>query len=371
MIFFLLIFLSLYSAINFYFFFKAKSALHFSGKMEVVIIISIIFLILAPIVIKIVEKLNLEVMARLIAYCGYLWMAFVFLFFFLHISFDLFRIVSKIFSHNAGMPPARNACFVMAVVLAFSFVVYGFFDAQKIRIKRLQIHSEKLSPDYDVIRIVQISDVHIGLIVREKRLQNVLEKVQDAKPDILVSTGDLLDGELDHVEFAARQLAAIKPRFGKYAVTGNHEYYAGIEKALNFTKIAGFKILRDERTTVAGMNIIGLEDPTGRERGWREKNIDWSSLFPDKQQEAFTLLLKHQPTIREDKNFDLQLSGHTHGGQIFPFMFLTRIFFPKNSGYHQLSDNKSVYISKGAGTWGPPVRFFAPPEITIIDVIKK
>jgi len=108
-----------------------------------------------------------------------------------------------------------------------------------------------------------------------------------------------------------------------------------------------------------------------REWSVLHQNIDWSSLFPDKQQEAFTLLLKHQPTIREDKNFDLQLSGHTHGGQIFPFMFLTRIFFPKNSGYHQLSDNKSVYISKGAGTWGPPVRFFAPPEITIIDVIKK
>lgn len=371
MVFVLLILLSLYSALNFYFFLRAKNVLHFSGILEITIIISIIFLILAPIVIRGVEKLNLETVARLIAYCGYLWMAFVFLFFFLHLSFDLIRIVSGIFFHNAGMPPARNACFVLAVGLAFSFVVYGFFDAQKIRMKHLQIRSEKLSPDYETIRIVQISDVHIGLIVREKRLQHILEKVQEARPDILVSTGDLLDGEPDHAESAARQLAGIKPRFGKYAVTGNHEYYAGIEKALDFTKTAGFKILRDEKTTVAGMNIIGLEDPTGREGGRREKNIDWSNLFPEKQHDAFTLLLKHQPTIREDKNFDLQLSGHTHGGQIFPFMFLTRIFFPKNSGYHQLSDNKSVYISKGAGTWGPPVRFLAPPEITIIDVIKK
>lgn len=371
MILFLLIFLSLYGGINFYAFLKAKTLFHFSGKIEIIIIISMIFLILAPIIIKLAEKIHWETLARSIAYCGYLWMAFVFLFFVIHVSFDLIRPLLKIIFQTPGGDSLKNILFFTALFLSLSFVVYGFFDAKNIQVKKLEIHTEKLPPGHETLRIVQISDVHIGLIVRGKRLQNILEKVREAKPDILVSTGDLLDGEPDHAESAARQLAGIKPRFGKYAVTGNHEYYAGIEKALDFTKTAGFKILRDEKTTVAGMNIIGLEDPTGREGGRREKNIDWSNLFPEKQHDAFTLLLKHQPTIREDKNFDLQLSGHTHGGQIFPFMFLTRIFFPKNSGYHQLSDNKSVYISKGAGTWGPPVRFLAPPEITIIDVIKK
>jgi len=116
--------------------------------------------------------------------------------------------------------------------------------------------------------------------------------------------------------------------------------------------------------------MIGLDDPTGRHYGLSGKNLGLSDLFPDKQSKEFVLLLKHQPTIRKDKNFDLQLSGHTHGGQIFPFMCMTKLFFPEHSGYHHLAGGKSVYISKGAGTWGPPVRFLAQPEITIIDLKK-
>ncbi|HOE32912.1 MAG TPA: metallophosphoesterase [Smithella sp.] len=371
MILFLLIFLSLYGGINFYAFLKAKTLFHFSGKIEIIIIISMIFLILAPIIIKLAEKIHWETLARSIAYCGYLWMAFVFLFFVIHVSFDLIRPLLKIIFQTPGGDSLKNILFFTALFLSLSFVVYGFFDAKNIQVKKLEIHTEKLPPGHETLRIVQISDVHIGLIVRGKRLQNILEKVREAKPDILVSTGDLLDGELDNIASEAKRMMEIKPKFGKYAIMGNHEYYAGIEKSLAFTKSAGFEILRDESKKIAGIHMIGLDDPTGRGYGVSEKNPSLSNLFPVKKSKEFILLLKHQPTIREDKNFDLQLSGHTHGGQIFPFMFLTRIFFPKNSGYHQLSDNKSVYISKGAGTWGPPVRFLAPPEITIIDVIKK
>ncbi len=371
MIIFLLIFLCLYGGINFYAFFKAKDFFHFSGKTEIVIIILLVALILAPIIIRLAEKIHWETMARTIAYCGYLWMAFVFLFFFINITFDITRFLLKFFYQNAGSATLRNLLFGLAVFLSLAFVLYGFFDAQKVRVKKLEIHTDKLLPNDDRIRIVQISDVHIGLIIRDKRLQAILKNVKEAKPDILVSTGDLLDGELNNVMTEAKQLAEIKPRYGKYAVTGNHEYYAGIEKALEFTKNAGFEILRDESKKVAGINIIGLEDPTGRQQGFTRIRADLSNLFPDKQSKEFILLLKHQPTIKEDNNFDLQLSGHTHGGQIFPFMFLTRLFFPENFGYHKLNNNKSVYISKGAGTWGPPVRFLASPEITVIDLIGK
>jgi predicted MPP superfamily phosphohydrolase len=371
MIIFLLIFLSLYGGLNFYAFFRAKNVFNFPDKIEIIIIILMIFLILAPIVIRLAEKLNLEILARSIAYCGYLWMAFIFLFFFVNITFDIAGYIIKFFSQSLGNAQMRNIFFFMSVFLSLSFVVYGFFDAQKVRIKKLEIHTEKLPQNYERIRIVQLSDVHIGLIIRDKRLEVILKSVKDAKPDILVSTGDLLDGELTNVMTEVEQFVEIKPTYGKYAVTGNHEYYAGIEKALEFTKKAGFEILRDESKKIAGINIIGLEDSTGRRLGLIRKSVSSLNLFPKEQSKEFILLLKHQPTIKEDENFDLQLSGHTHGGQIFPFMFFTRIFFPKSSGYHKLKNNKSVNISNGAGTWGPPVRFLAPPEITIIDLIKK
>lgn len=371
MIVFLLIFLFVYGGLNFYFFFKAKNIFQFSGKAEIIIIILLIFLILAPIIIRFAEKLDLEKLARSIAYCGYLWMAFVFLFFFINITLDIARYALRFLFQSLGSSQTKNILFCLAVFLSFSFVVYGFFDAQKVRVKKLEIHTEKQALNNEQIRIVQLSDVHIGLIIRDKRLKCILESVKDAKPDILISTGDLLDGELNNVMLEAEQFAEIRPKYGKYAITGNHEYYAGIEKSLEFTKKAGFEILRDENKKIAGINIIGLEDPAGIKQGLTKENSRLPNLFPKEQSKEFILLLKHQPTIEEDKNFDLQLSGHTHGGQIFPFMFFTRLFFPENYGYHTLSANKAVYISKGAGTWGPPVRFLAPPEITVIDLIRE
>jgi uncharacterized protein len=371
MIIFLLFFLLIYGGINFYAFFKAKSFFLFSGKSEIIIIILLILLVLAPIITRLAEKMHWEILARAIAYCGYLWMAFVFLFFFLNITFDIARYVIKFLSPSYDSIQLRNVFLCLAFFLSFVFVVYGFFDAQNIRVKKLEIHTDKLLPNNGRIRIVQISDVHIGLIIKNGRLKHILENVKDEKPDILVSTGDLLDGELNNVMPEASQLAQIKPQYGKYAVTGNHEYYAGIEKSLEFTRNAGFEILRNEGKNVAGIKIIGLEDPTGRQMGFITGNSKISDLFPRNPSNKFILLLKHQPVIKENSNFDLQLSGHTHGGQIFPFMFLTRLFFPVTNGYHILNKNKSVYVSSGAGTWGPPVRFLAGPEITVIDLIKK
>lgn len=371
MIIFLLVFLTIYGAINFYAYFKANSVFQFSGKTDIIIITLLILLVLAPIITRLAEKVHWEMMARAVAYCGYLWMAFVFLFFFFNITFDTARYVIKFLSPGSNNIQLRNIFLYLAFFLSIVFVVYGFFDAQNIRVKTLEIHTDKLLPANGKIRIVQISDVHIGLIIRNGRLENILKTVKDAKPDILVSTGDLLDGELDNVMFAANQLALIKPRYGKYAVTGNHEFYAGIEKSMEFIRNAGFEILRNESKSVAGIKLIGLDDPTGRQMGFVSGNTRISDLFPRKPSKDFILILKHQPIIKENNNFDLQLSGHTHGGQIFPFMFLTRLFFPLTCGYHKLNENKSIYISSGAGTWGPPVRFLAPPEITVIDLTNK
>jgi len=371
MIIFLLFFLSIYGSLNFYFFFKAKSILHFSGKSEWMAVMILIVLILAPIIIRILESFHMETVARFAAYCGYLWMAFVFLFFFTHMTLDVLRYVLRFLCPDGSDVPMRNLFFCLALFMSLVLVAYGFLDAQQIRVKKLEIHTGKLTSNVERLRIVQLSDVHIGLMIRGKRLKNILENVKKENPDILISTGDLLDGELDNITLEAEQFTEIKPKYGKYAILGNHEYYAGIEKSLEFTKQAGFEILRDESKKVAGITIIGLDDPTGRKHGFTKEDSRLPNLFPKAQREEFVVLLKHQPTIRKDKNFNLQLSGHTHGGQIFPFSYVTRLFFPKVYGYHQLDNGQSVYISKGAGTWGPPVRVLASPEITVIDLIKQ
>ncbi len=174
---------------------RAINIFHFSGISQAIIIFVMILLIVAPVAVRLIEAVHLETLARIIAYIGYIWMAFVFLFFFLSITFDITRCLYKLVGHGPSAAHLNTIAFGVAVFLAFLFVVYGFFDARRIRVKNLEIHAEQALPNNGKIRIVQISDVHVGIIIREKCLQVILDRVREASPDILVSTGDLLDGE--------------------------------------------------------------------------------------------------------------------------------------------------------------------------------
>jgi predicted MPP superfamily phosphohydrolase len=207
--------------------------------------------------------------------------------------------------------------------------------------------------------------------VRQGRLTRILEKVKRANPDVLVSTGDLVDGQINDLEGLTKLLNEINPRYGKFAITGNHEFYAGISHALDFTEKAGFTILRDEVVTVGGIiTIVGVDDPTGNYFGV-SKNIPEKALLSRLPRERFTLFLKHRPLMEQSSLglFDLQLSGHVHKGQIFPFNLLTRLYYPTNAGLLNLPLNSQVYVSRGSGTWGPPIRFLAPPEVTVIELV--
>jgi uncharacterized protein len=368
---FLLTFLFLYGGIHIYAFIRVNGIFHFSTGLEISIAVLFIILIFAPLLVRILESRHLEVLARITAYAGYLWMAFIFLFFFLSVSFDILRFVYKFLPFGTMCASLNKITLGLAAFLSFILVVYGFIDAYRVRVINLEVQTDQALPGNGKIRIVQISDVHVGLIIQERKIKLILDKVKEANPDILVSTGDLLDGELNNVLPLADLFAEIKPRFGKYAVTGNHEYYAGIEESLEFTRRAGFEVLRDEVTQVAGINIVGVDDITGRRFGVIRENSQMARPLPSIVNGGFILLLKHQPVINGNDRFDLQLSGHTHGGQLIPFRLITHLFFPQDYGFYSLAKNKLLYVSRGTGTWGPPVRVFAPPEITVIDLISK
>jgi predicted MPP superfamily phosphohydrolase len=371
MILFLLTFLFLYGGIHFYAFMRARSIFHFPPVAQTLIVVLFLLLIFAPALVRIAESRQLETLARFIAYVGYVWMAFIFLFFVLNVSFDLFKLIIKFFSGTMVNVSYNKITFGLAAFFSFVLVFYGFIDACAVRVKKLEVCTSQELANNGKIRVVQISDVHIGLIIKEKRLQAVIDKVNEADPDILVSTGDLLDGEINNIMPLAQLLSSIKPKYGKYAITGNHEYYAGIDASLKFTRKAGFEVLRDEIRQVAGINIVGIDDITGRKSVIINENSRITKTMPPLPDDKFVLLLKHQPYVNKNDRFNLQLSGHTHGGQIFPFRLITRLFFENNYGHYELGQDKQLYVSRGTGTWGPPVRVFAPPEITVIDIIGK
>jgi len=205
--------------------------------------------------------------------------------------------------------------------------------------------------------------------VRHRKAEAIAELIRGADPDILVSTGDLVDAEINHLEGLAEIFGTIRPPLGKYAVTGNHEFYAGVGQALQFTRRAGFSILRGEAVTVGNiLRIAGVDDPTaaalGEGAGRPEKEVLGGTASP-----MYTILLKHRPLLSDGSRglFDLQLSGHTHKGQIFPFRYVVGRPFPLLSGLFPFG-GAYLYTSRGTGTWGPPMRFLSPPEVTVIDI---
>ena len=178
---------------------------------------------------------------------------------------------------------------------------------------------------------------------------------------------------MDDLETLTDMFQNIPTKYGKFAITGNHEFYAGLNRALAFTEKAGFTILRGEGKTVSNfLNVAGVDDPA-RGSYSQDGAVSEKVLLEKLPREKFTLFLKHQPVISSDslEMFDLQLSGHSHKGQIFPFNLVTKLYYRMHTGLSKINGNTLLYVSRGSGTWGPPVRFLSPPEVTVIDITYK
>jgi predicted MPP superfamily phosphohydrolase len=376
MILFLFTIVILYGLLHLYIFFKIKAAFAFGIVITIFLISFMVIMILAPMVTYVFEKYGIDLPARLISYIGYTWMGVAFLFFFCSLVVDIYRFMiyaSGFIVHTSLSSLALTPRFAFAIpaFIAVAIATYGYFEALSIRSERVILKSPKIPKEVGKLTVVQISDVHLGLIVRCERLKRILKEVKSAEPDILLSTGDLVDGQIDNLNGLAELLQAINPPYGKFAVTGNHEFYAGLEQALHFIKSAGFTVLRGEVLTIAGvLNIAGVDDPTGKRFGLYRGDSE-GNLLSGLPRDRFTILLKHIPVVdaKAEDLFDLQLSGHTHKGQIFPFNLLTRFAFPVVSGLVRLSHHSHLYVNRGSGTWGPPIRFLAPPEVTVIELV--
>jgi predicted MPP superfamily phosphohydrolase len=369
-------FMTLYSAMHFYAFMKAKNALALTTGPGAALLFFMLIMVFAPAMVRVSEGLGFEKGAKLLAYVGYIWMGLLFLFFCASLFVDVLRLAAWLIRvafklDIFGTALANPHGFFAALIVAILITIYGFFEALNIRTEHCVVRTSKLTEHEGPVRIVQISDVHLGLMVREGRLGRILQKVKDASPDIFVSTGDLVDGQTDNLDELANMLGEIKPRLGKFAVTGNHEFYAGITRSLEFTKKAGFTILRGEAQTVGTViTLAGVDDPASRGFG-RTTGTSEEDVLSGLPHNKFTVLLKHRPVVNRNTvdHFDLQLSGHVHKGQVFPFGFFERLFFPMISGLYDLPAGSLLYVSRGSGTWGPPIRFLAPPEVTVMDIV--
>jgi predicted MPP superfamily phosphohydrolase len=370
---FIATFTSLYTSMHVYAFLKLRRAVALGGIVTALIAALMIVMILTPIIVRVVESADFERTAKVFAYVGYTWMGLLFLFFAASFSLDVWRFLvyvaeSVLKTSLSVLKFSARQAFFLPLFAAILAAGWGMVEATNIRTESIVLKSPKITRP---IRIVQISDVHLGILIREPRLARILEKVKAASPDIFVSTGDLVDGQTDSLDGVGNLLREIKAPLGKFAVTGNHEFYAGLDRSLEFTKQAGFHVLRGQGTSVAGLiTIAGVDDPEVRAYG-PSREVPEKQILSGLPRDKFTLFLKHRPDAEKSSEglFDLQLSGHAHKGQIFPWTLIVRFVFPQIAGLYDLSSGSSLYVSRGSGTWGPPIRFLAPPEVTVIDLV--
>jgi predicted MPP superfamily phosphohydrolase len=372
---FLLSFLLVYGSMHAYALLKARSALTFGPGATLGLLLLLGILLCAPIITHQLSRHGYGGASRIAAHAGYLWMGFLFFFVCLGVCADILRIPLWAVGRggiaaNAASALAGRSAFLCIAVLAVALSAYAVVEASRIEIVRVRIITDRLPASVPSLRIAQITDLHLGLIHRTGKAREVAAIVAREDPDLFVSTGDLVDGQLDNGESLAEILRGIPARRGKFAVLGNHEYYAGIGRAIAFTRKSGFTLLRDESVTIDdAVRIAGVDDPAGAQFG-RTGGISEAALLGDRPDGRFTLLLKHRPQLdpATGGKFDLQLSGHTHHGQIFPFRLLTLLVYPLLGGDHPVPGNGILHVSRGTGTWGPPMRFLAPPEITVVDI---
>ncbi len=367
---FLLTVLSIYSLMHAFVYFRVKVLLPGRWNYHFLLLLLFAIMIFAPIGARLLERSGHHVPAILAARAGYTWMGFIFYAFWCFLLIGAAALLLKLAGTLSGISlpslTGRGATLaVLGVVLAIN--IYGFIDARRVRVEKLVIRTAKLPEGVERLRIAQISDVHLGLMVGEERMANILEKVKAQNPDIVVSTGDLVDGDIDRIDSLPALFAGLNPRLGKYAVIGNHEVYAGLSSSLRAEHAFGFSILRGEMQTVGNtINVAGVDDPAA---GGLE---DEKSLLKHAQNGLFTLLLKHRPAIDPESPglFDLQLSGHTHYGQLYPFRYFSELIYRYQNGPYFLEKGSVLYTSRGSGTWGPPIRVLASPEITIVDIVR-
>ncbi|KFE71259.1 metallophosphoesterase [Hyalangium minutum] len=261
-------------------------------------------------------------------------------------------------------------------LLATSGVVgYGTWRAfHQPAVNRIAVRLPGLPKALDGFTLVQLSDVHVGPVIQRRFMDAVVAQCNALKPDLMVITGDLVDGSVSELGHSVAALANLRSRHGTFFVTGNHEYYSGDEEWTDALERMGIGVLRNRYVRIgepsASFDLVGVDD-WGAARSGYDKRYDLAQAVAGRDPERPSVLLAHQPANWREAakaGIGLQLSGHTHGGQFFPFNLAISAIWEFDAGHFQ-ENGRHLYVSRGTGFWGPPVRVAAPPEIVHVTLL--
>ncbi|MFD5392800.1 metallophosphoesterase [Streptomyces sp. NPDC127097] len=269
--------------------------------------------------------------------------------------------------------PPRRLFLARAVAAGASLAAtaaVGYGTATTLRgpvVKRVTIPLAKLPRTAHGFRIAVVSDIHLGPVLGRAHTRRIVETINRTHPDLVAIVGDLVDGNVTDLAPAAEPLRELRSRHGAFFVTGNHEYYSGADQWVDHVRELGIHPLENARTELPGFDLAGINDVAGQTE---HAGPDYDQALGHRDPARAVVLMAHQPvTIHDTVRYgvDLQLSGHTHGGQMWPFTYIADATNPTIAGLERYGDTQ-LYVSRGAGTWGPPVRLGAPPDVTVVEL---
>lgn len=363
MIWFLATFLSIYTVLHLIFYRAARCLLPTGPGSRVLLGLFLLLMILAPVITVMAGYKGYTGLSRLAGTVGYWWMGYLLISLMCLLVLALVRLGALPFS-----PQAWNWRMPVALALGAAFIIsaYAGWAATDIRLKHLTIHTDKLPVGVERLVIAQTTDLHLGFPGGVSRLKKTLKLIEQAQPDLWLDTGDLWDRPLLDVDELVTMMRRVEPPLGKYMIAGNHEFYVGLETAFQLSRAAGFIVL-DNRGQAAGpLYLAGADDARGINPEWDASAMAGSDV------RRFTVFMRHRPLFNQEyaDKVDLQLSGHTHGGQVWPAHLITSRIFPYFAGLYHPAKGALLYTSRGTGTWGPPMRLFSPPEVTVIQLVR-
>lgn len=316
-----------------------------------------------------------------LAFVAYGWFGFVVLAFFLTVTADVVRVLLGSVDLARGVPddPARRTFLarLLAGGVAAATLVLGASGLAaalgQVGLRRVRVDLRRWPEKLAGFTIAHLTDVHVGPTIGGDWLREVVRRTNEAKPDLIVITGDLVDGTVEALREHTAPLADLKAPHGVFFVTGNHEYYSGVDDWIAELGRLGIRVLRNEHVTLgdgdAAFDLAGVDDWASRRFG-NGHGPDLRKALAGRDAAREVILLAHQPKQAPEAaelGVGLQLSGHTHGGQIFPWGLFVRFDQPFVAGLDRLKD-LLVYTSRGTGYWGPPMRVGAPSEIALLEL---
>ncbi|WP_326671955.1 metallophosphoesterase [Streptomyces sp. NBC_01257] len=258
-----------------------------------------------------------------------------------------------------------------AAVAGLGTTGYGAYGVLRgPRVKRVTVPLARLPRSAHGFRIAVVSDIHLGPILGRAHTRRIVDTVNRTQPDLIAVVGDLVDGSVDDLGPAAEPLAGLRSRHGAFFVTGNHEYYSGAAQWVDHVRELGLHPLENARVEIGGFDLAGVNDIGGESEG---HGPDFGRALGDRDRTRAAVLMAHQPVVIDEAvehGVDLQLSGHTHGGQLWPGNYIAELSNPTVAGLERYGDTQ-LYVTRGAGAWGPPVRVGAPSDITVVELASR